>query len=224
MVKQKDLVKNSVAEFLGCWAVGGKATLTLSTVNGVTTVSFTTTLPGHPESPLQPPPAGPPKHPRPRPRRHRGPAQRERDRLRAARHQAALARALPPSPTPPLAAAPVAPSTPEALRNTERSDLDTLNISNISETRLEEEAPSTPDHKDHEDMPATRYIFKWNEDNIDESIEEATRIHNEMGGTGRCHFCDFTCEPNPCKVQPWYNLVMCDHLEDVHPETREWFA
>ena len=29
---QKDLVKSSVAEFLGCWALGGKATLTLNTV------------------------------------------------------------------------------------------------------------------------------------------------------------------------------------------------
>ena len=35
----------SVAEFLGCWAVEGQATLTLNTINGVTTVSFNTTLP-----------------------------------------------------------------------------------------------------------------------------------------------------------------------------------
>ena len=141
MIKQKDLVKSSVAEFLGCWALGGKATLTLDTESGVTTVSFTTTLPGHPEAPLHPPtlPAGPPQHPQPRPRRHRGQAQRERDRLRAARHQAALAGALPPSTTPPLAAAPVAPSTLEALRNPERSELDNLNISNFSEPMMEQQ-------------------------------------------------------------------------------------
>ena len=98
MAKQKDLVNSSVAEFLGCWAVGGKANLTLDTVNGVTTVSFTTTLPGHPESPLHPPPLPadapaaptPPPSPPRRPR-HRGPAQRERNNERAARHQAALA-------------------------------------------------------------------------------------------------------------------------------------
>ena len=91
MLQQKDLVNSSVAEFLGCWAVGGKATLTLNTVNSVTTVAFTTTLPGHPEAPLHPAPlpAGPPQQPLPGPRRHRGPAQRDRDRLRAARHQAA---------------------------------------------------------------------------------------------------------------------------------------
>ena len=96
----------------------------------------------------------------------------------------------------------MAPSSPEALRNAERSDLDNLNISVTSETRIEEEAPSIPDYMDQEDMPATRYIFQWNEEDIDWSIEEATRFHNEMGGTCRCHFCDFTCQPNPCKLQP----------------------
>ena len=138
IVKQKELVNSSVAEFLGCWAVRGEATLTLNTVNGATTVSFTTTLPGHPESPLHPPPlpAGPSQ---PRPQRHRGPAQRERDRLRAARHQAALAAVLPPSTTPPLAAAPVAPSTPQALRNPEKSELDNLNITSLSEPVMEQQ-------------------------------------------------------------------------------------
>ena len=223
MLSQKDLVNSSVAEFLGCWAVGGEATLTLNTLNGVTTVSFTTTLPGHPEAPLHPAPhsAGPPQHRPPQPRRHRGPAQKKRDRLRAARHQAALAGALPP---PTLAAAPVAPSTPEALRNAERSDLDNLNVSCTSETRMEEEAPSISDSLDLEDIPATRNIFQWNEEDIDWSIEEATRVHNEMGGTGKCHFCDFTCQPNPCKLQPWYSHVMNDHIEAIHPEAWEWFA
>ena len=179
-----------------------------------------------PEAPLHPTPlpAGPPQHPRPGPRRHRGQAQKERDRLRAARQQAALAAAPPPSLTPTLAAAPVAPSSPEALRNTEKPNLDILNMSNTSETRMEEEAPSTPDHIDHEELPAIRHIFKWNEDDIDGSITEATRIHNEIGGTGRCHFCDFTCDPNPCKLQPWYSHVMNDHLEANHPEAWEWFA
>jgi hypothetical protein len=112
-------------------------------------------------------------------------------------------------------------STPEALRKSERPNLDTLTISPNNEKREEEEASSTPDLKP-EDTP--RYVFKWNGDDIDESIEEATRVHNEMGGSGKCHFCDFSCEPNPCKLQPWYNLVLCDHLEEVHPETWDWFA
>ena len=68
-----------------------------------------------------------------------------------------------------MAATPVAPSTPEALGNPKRSDLDTLDISNTSETRREEGSPSTPDHVEHRDMPATGYIFKWNEDDIDGS-------------------------------------------------------
>ena len=223
MVKQKDLVNSSVAEFLGGWAVGGKATLTLDTVNGVTTVSFSTTLPGQPESPLQPPPlpATPPRHPqplpRPRPRRHRGLAQRKRDCLRAALHQAALAGCSSPSSTPSVAAAPVAPP-PQRLSGTQRSPTWTPS------TRMEEEVPSTPDHVVQEEMPATRHRFKWNDEDIDASIEEATRIHNEMGGTGRCHFCDFTCEPNPCQLQPWYSDVMNDHIEASHPEEWEWFA
>ena len=92
------LVYSSVAEFLGCWAVRGKANLTLDTMKGVTTVSFTTTLPGHPESPLHPPPppAGapapsPPPFPPPRRPRHRRTAEKERNRQRAARHQASMA-------------------------------------------------------------------------------------------------------------------------------------
>ena len=64
-----------------------------------------------------------------------------------------------------------------ALRNPEKSDLDTLNVSNISETRREEEAPSTPEHIDPIGEPAARYTFKWNEDNIDGSRAEATNIH-----------------------------------------------
>ena len=150
------------------------ANLTLNTVNSVTTVSFTTTLPGHPDAPLYPPPlpAGPPQHPRPQPwsQRHRGPA------------KAALAGALSLSSTSPSTVAPVAPSTPETLRNSEKSDLDTLNISNLSETRMGEEEPSTPDHMDHIDMPATRYMVKLNDDDIDNSITEATRILRKWVG------------------------------------------
>ena len=136
MVLKKEVVLNSVAEFLGCWAVGGKATLSLNTQDGVTTITFSNTLSGHPEDPLHPPPS--PQ----RRRRHRGPARRERDRQRAARHQAAQAGAPPAS----QAAAPAAPSTPEVLRNTEGSSLDTLTISPTIEKReeLEEADPSLP--------------------------------------------------------------------------------
>ena len=82
--------------------------------------------------------------------------------------------------------------------------------------------PSIPSTPDHRDIPANRYM--WNKEDIDGSIEEATEVHKEMGGTGRCHFCDFTCKPNQCKLQPWYNHEMNEHLEAVHLEEREWFA
>ena len=129
MVLKKEVVLNSVAEFLGCWAVGGKATLSLNTQDGVTTITFSNTLSGHPEDPLHPPPT------QCRRRRHRGPARRERDRL-------------PQAGAPPAtqAAAPAAPSTFEVLRNTEGSSLDNLTISPTIEQReeLDEEDPSSP--------------------------------------------------------------------------------
>ena len=204
MIKKKEVVLNSVAEFLGVWAVGGKATLSLNTQDGVTTIAFSNTLSGHPEDPLYPPPAR-----QRRRHRHRGPARRERDRQRAAR-----AGAPPASPQP--AAAPAAPSTPEALRNTERSTLDTLTISPINEKREEEEDPSSPNLKSG-DPPW------WREDDIDWSVKETHRIMNEQGRSGKCYFCDFSCEPN-LDVCPWYNLPLIDHQQEVHPETEEWFA
>ena len=88
MIKKKELVLNSVAEFLGIWAARGEASLSLSTKDGVTTIAFSHTLSGHPDDPLLPPPA-----PTGRNRRHRGPARKERDRMRAARYQAAKASA-----------------------------------------------------------------------------------------------------------------------------------
>ena len=139
MVLKKEVVLNSVAEFLGCWAVGGKATLSLNTQDGVTTITFSNTLSGHPEDPLYPPPAR-----QRRRHRHRGPARRERDRQRAARHQAARDQAG--APLASQAAPPAAPSTPEVLRNTEGSSLDNLTISPTIEQReeLDEEDPSSP--------------------------------------------------------------------------------
>ena len=97
MPQKKEVVLNSVAEFLGIWAVRGEASLSLNTKDGVTTIAFAHSLSGHPEDPLFPPPA-PTGTPRQRRRRRRGPARRERDRQRAARHQAAQAGAPPASP------------------------------------------------------------------------------------------------------------------------------
>ena len=69
----------------------------LKTKDGVTTIAFTHSLSGHPEDPLHPLPA-----PTQRRRRHRGPARRERDRQRAARHQAAQMSQAGASPASPL--------------------------------------------------------------------------------------------------------------------------
>ena len=90
----------SVQEFMNVWALGGEASLKLTSSGGAATVSFNCSLghpgalhsvplPSHPPHPPHPPP--PPHRPR-----HRGPSERERNRLRAARHQAARAEATAP--------------------------------------------------------------------------------------------------------------------------------
>ena len=56
MILKKEVVLNSVAEFLGIWALRGEASLSLKTKDGVTTIAFTHSLSGHPEDPLHPPP------------------------------------------------------------------------------------------------------------------------------------------------------------------------
>ena len=86
----------SLTEFLSVWAHGGKASLNLSTSDGLTTVGFTCTL-GHPGAShsipaFSPPPSPPTSSPFRQPR-YRGPAEKEKNRVRAARHQAAQAEA-----------------------------------------------------------------------------------------------------------------------------------
>ena len=44
MNKKKEVVLNSVAEFLGIWALRGEASLSLKTKDGVTTIAFTISL------------------------------------------------------------------------------------------------------------------------------------------------------------------------------------
>ena len=91
----------SVTEFISVWAVGGDASLNLTTKGGFTTIGFNCTI-GHPGAPhsLPSPPSSAPSFPPPPPRRprHRGQAERDRNKQRAARHQAAKAAAAPAPP------------------------------------------------------------------------------------------------------------------------------
>ena len=82
----------SLTEFISVWAVGGEASLSLTTSRGSATVAFNCTLgpPGAPHT-LPPPSAPSPLSP-PRRSRHRGPGEKEKNRQRAARHQEDLAR------------------------------------------------------------------------------------------------------------------------------------
>ena len=88
-MSNRQRVEAAVSEFLHAWTCGGKASLHLDTSDGGCTVSFTAHL-GHPGALLlpTPPPAAPIL-------RHRGRADKERNRQRAAAHQAAK-RATPP--------------------------------------------------------------------------------------------------------------------------------
>ena len=80
-----------MSEFMKFWSLGAEATLNLTTSGGNVKVEFNCTL-GQPNAPHSLPPFPPPPH---RPR-HRGPAKRERNRLRAARHQATRAEEITP--------------------------------------------------------------------------------------------------------------------------------
>ena len=105
----------------------------------------------------------------------------------------------------------------QVLRETGGSNLDTLAISPTNEKREEEE----------EDLPTSNLKPEhppwWKEEDEDWSIDETLRIANEMGRTGKCIICDFSCEPNP-GVASWYNEPLLKHREEAHPETVEWFA
>ena len=76
------------------WALGGEATLNLTTSGGKAKVEFNCSL-GQPGAPHFLPHVPATSFPRPPPRRprHRGPGERERNNQRAARHQAAKAAA-----------------------------------------------------------------------------------------------------------------------------------
>ena len=87
-------------EFIHFWALGGEASLKLTTSGGEAKVEFNCTL-GQPGAPHCLPPVPAPSFPQPPPRRprHRGPLEKERNRQRAARHQAAKATTSPVSPS-----------------------------------------------------------------------------------------------------------------------------
>ena len=100
----ESMVKSAVAEFLGCWAAGGKASLSLDTKGGSATLTFSCTL-GNPGAPLYPPTSSHRK-------RNRGPKEKQRGRERAKRHQEKLAAIAAPSPasSSPLPSRPTSPT------------------------------------------------------------------------------------------------------------------
>ena len=90
----------SLAEFLSVWNQGGQASLNLSTNSGFIDISFNLRL-GHPGALFSNSPSSTPSSRQ----RHCGPGQKERNRQRAARHQAAQAGEAP-VPTEPVETSP----------------------------------------------------------------------------------------------------------------------
>ena len=85
-------MKASLAEFISVWSLGGEASLNLNTKDGKLNMSFNISL-GNPGISIYPSPPTSSAKPR-----HRGPAEKERGRLRAARHQASKITASKPTP------------------------------------------------------------------------------------------------------------------------------
>ena len=82
--KNSQFVAASLTEFLSVWSMAGEANLNLFTKGGNLDIQFSLSL-GNPGAPFSPSPPAPPPHKA----CHRGRAQKERNRARAARHQAA---------------------------------------------------------------------------------------------------------------------------------------
>ena len=98
------------------------------------------------------------------------------------------------------------------LRDSGRSILDTLSVSPVNSRREEME---DEDDSIHDSKP--EYPPWWKEEDEDWSVIETQRISDEMGSTGKCYFCDFSCEPGDSL---WYNPPLIDHREEPHhPES-----
>ena len=128
----------SVQEFLQIWALSGDATLNLTTSGGQANIEFKCTL-GHPGAPHTLPPSAPPSAPPPAPHRprHRGPAEREKNRLRAARHQAARAKST----------VPVSSSVSASVSVADSAECSTAPVVSVTTALEDHEAGSSPDLK-----------------------------------------------------------------------------
>ena len=62
MTTVQEFMKNVVEEFIGCWGLQWKASLSLTTEDGKVNLAFSTTL-GDPTTPLKPSPAASPNAP-----------------------------------------------------------------------------------------------------------------------------------------------------------------
>ena len=93
--------------------------------------------------------------------------------------------------------------------------MDTLSVSPVNSEREEMKDEDDSIHDSKPEDPSWR-----KEKDEDWSVIETQRISDEMGSTGKCYVCDFSCEPGDSL---WYNPPLIDHREEAHTETVEWF-
>ena len=172
------------------WRMGGNSSLHLTTSSGHVNIGFNLQL-GHPDSsfphhsapPSLPSHPSPPLHPSPPTRpRYRGPAEREKNRLRAARHQAAHHQTpLNPTPSSPApTTAPVVNSTPLVSASVDNPSVpvatDPVSSTTLSATATKHMVPSTIFNCDYCD-------FKHETEKL--VINHVESIHKEL----KCNYC-----------------------------------
>lgn len=202
-------------EFLQIWALGGEATLNLSTSNGITNVSFNCTIgqPGAPHSlppstATFPSPTSPPHQPR-----HRGPRERERNRLRAACHQAAKAKAT--SQVSPSPAAPAPSTDPATAASSTVSVAAASTVPVTAPTSTDSVAVTVPDPV--ADLAAANLTFKCDQcsftSNTDKGLKTHTRMKHRISQLDGLED-DGELNMKPCPLCPEGELCTCGNCEE----------
>ena len=176
-------VSASLAEFMAVWNQGGQASLNLSTNSGFIDISFNLRL-GQPGAPFSNSPSSTPSSRQ----RHRGPGQKERNRQRAARHQAAQAGEAPVT-TAPVETSPKVLITPPILKSPSP-------VTDPVETSSESESVST--------TPVSA---------IASSISPIPEVKAGHTQYYKCHHCDFVNEESSVifHMKTFHPLHLCKY-------------
>ena len=197
----------SLEEFISVWRMGGNSSLHLTTSSGQVNIGFNLQL-GHPDFPFPPhsappfPPSQPTPHfhpsPSPRPR-HRGPVQREKNRLRAALHQAAHRQTLlagPPSTPPPPVTEQGSPPSPTSPTTAPVVTSPTMVSASVPIVSLPADTPSVP-------VVTSPVLSTTSSAASAEPVKSAPRF--------KCDYCDFKHETEK---------LVINHMDSIHKELK----